>query len=566
MSSTPGLQRILARPVLTFLTAWLLVVVLYLPAWKAGFHQDFHGWLMMYTDNGFWDILNRKGAGIRSFYQLTQLQLFFWTWLFGTKALPWFLLMTALHALNGCLLLHFTRRLFQDFKLPQAENVSVWGTLLFLISPAMTETVVWKACYHYLIAMQIILWILIWIQKYLHQKENRYLLLSLGLFLLSTLTLEIWFAIPWMVLILGFGYRRAGLISPNRLQALLGNIFLPMVGMFTAYLLLYHARYGMWLAHGAYEVNVTGEASVPKLTGRIWSYETHLHLGARFFPFQVRQFIYRQLAEGAIGWILAIVLLAGFAVYAFIRFPKAGPTLRLAAMLGAWSLLMLAVVLHYVPEELFVANNDRYLYPTATFQCMLLMLLLSSAFSSKPVLRRILLSTVLLANLVMSVFLVYTWRQGAKIFWGIQYNFHWDKTPTVLLLNIPCNYNGVGIMNANPNEELREHLRIFYNREPAGNLLDVASYNMVNSFDGAHVIVVDSMNLHVKLNQWSTWWWYKGRGLTDYENDIYSVKLTDDGGYDLHLKQHPPGMVILYSQGMQWREVDMNRRDEQWGP
>lgn len=564
MHAVPLLQRILKRPGLLFLSCWLLVMLLYLPAWKAGFQQDFHGWLMMYTDLPFWDVINRKGAGIKSFYQLTQLQLYFWTWLFGIKPLPWFLLMTALHAWNGCLLRRFSERLFQDFKLPQAGKVALWGMLLFLISPAMTEAVVWKACYHYMIAMQIILWILIWAQEYLHSKNPRLIVYALGLFLLSTLTLELWFAIPWLVLVLDIGYRRAGFIAPSRFKGLLGSFFLPMLGIFIAYLCFYRIRYGMWLAHGAYEV--TGDASVPIMAGRIWSYEAHLHLGARFWPHSIREFLYRHIAEGPIGWPLALIAILGFAVYAFIRFPKAGPGLRLTALFAAWALLMLGIILHYIPDELFLAANDRYLYATGMFQCMLVILLIALAFQIRASLQRIVLSLFILINIALTAALVWNWRQSAKIFWGIQYNYRWQEAPIVLLLNLPGIYNGVGIMNANPYEELTDHLRIFYKNPPKGKIVAVASYNMEHNYDGAHVTVIDSMNIRVTLNQWGTWWWYVGRGMKEYENDYYTVRHAGDGrSYILHLKQRPNGLVILYSQGMQWREVDMEKKEEQYG-
>ena len=47
---------------------------------------------------------------------------------------------------------------------------------------------------------------------------------------------------------------------------------------------------------------------------------------------------------------------------------------------------------------------------------------------------------------------------------------------------------------------------------------------------------------------------------------MYRVHFTGDAReYILTLKQHPPGMVILYEQGMQWRVVDMGKMNgDQW--
>src|SRR6478609_2523712 len=108
-------QRLFTRPLRLWLFLWLVVTLVYLPAWKGGFQQDFHGWLQMYTDLSFKDAMNRKSADIISFYQITQLQLYVWTWLFGVHQLPWFLLFTGLHALNGTLLYTICSRLMKDF-------------------------------------------------------------------------------------------------------------------------------------------------------------------------------------------------------------------------------------------------------------------------------------------------------------------------------------------------------------------------------------------------------------------------------------------------------------------
>ena len=234
-------------------------------------------------------------------------------------------------------------------------------------------------------------------------------------------------------------------------------------------------------------------------------------------------------------------------------------------MLGAWALMMLIVVLHFGPDELFYISNDRYLYVTAAFQAMLVAVLIGALLPARRRAWITVTTIVLVISIALTSFLVWNWRTATKTFWGIQYNYHWDDAPLVLLLNIPCNYNGVGIVHANPYEEFGEHLRIFYNRRPKGKIVDVAAYNMEHGHDGVHVSVQDSLHIRVTLNQWGTWWWYNARGLLEYENEYYSVHIENDGlSYTLTLKQRPPGMVILYSQGMHWREVDMEKREEQW--
>jgi hypothetical protein len=237
----------------------------------------------------------------------------------------------------------------------------------------------------------------------------------------------------------------------------------------------------------------------------------------------------------------------------------------MSALLGAWSLMALIIVLHFAPDELFYVSNDRYLYFTAAFQFMLVAVLAGALLPQGKKQWSGLMAGLLAVCLASTSFLVWNWRRATKEFWGIQYNYRWDDAPLVLLLNIPCNYNGVGIIHANPYDEFGEHLRIFYRRKPKGKIVDVAANNMEHAHDGAHVTVLDSLHLKVTLNQWGTWWWYRGRGLQEYENEYFALHYHDDGlSYILTLKQRPPGMVLLYSQGMQWREVDMGKKEEQW--
>lgn len=554
-------ENLSRKPLLTWLLFVAGTALLYLPAWKGGFQQDFHGWLLMYTDNNLPDILDRKGAGIRSLYHLTQLQLYVWTALFGTRQWLWFLLFSGLHATNGLLLFRLSNNIFSDFRIPRAAALAMLGTVLFLIHPGMTEVVVWKASYHYHTAMLLCLLILGGVLQFLKDGNARHAWLANGLLLLAVTTLELWWVFPWMALSLGMVYRRSALADRERFIALLTRIFLPMLLIFGGYFLLYHARYGIWIAHGAYEN--TGGSEIAGQTGRIWSYESHLWLGARLWPGAIRNQIYAFAGQAWSG-ILAIAGIVCAAVLLWIRMPRGGSYAGPFALFLGWALLGLATVLHFSPDTLFVISNDRYLYFTGAFQCVALILLLARLIRRQAAFRSI-VALLLLAAVANTVYYVWCWRKATKVFYGVQRTFRWQDRPLVLLLNLPCMYRGVGIIHANQFEELGEHLRIFHRQRPASKIVDVAAYNMEHAFDGAHVRVIDSMNLRVTLNQWGTWWMFNGRGLPDYENEYYSLKNAGDGlSYDLQLKQQIPGMTLLYSQGEEWREVDMSRRDEQW--
>ncbi len=557
------LKKISGRPFWLWIVLWLGVSALYLPAWKGGFQQDFHGLLQLYYDHSFLEMLNRSTSGIHSFYQLTQLQLFLLVWLLGTNPLPWFLLFSGLHALNGLQLFRFCRSLFSDFQLKHATWIAAAGSLLVMFNPAMTEVVLWKACYHYLIAVQAILWFLIWTRAYLQDGRQAWLWRSLLLYVLLIFTLELWYTIPILLLLLSLVYWRAGLIAWERCREALLRLVLPMLLLFALYLLTYRIIYGVWVAHGI--PHHSAGASFLQIVAHAWGNEWHLLGFGRFYPHPLRQWFYEHTGTAS-GGIVFLLLALGFPVLAWIRFPRWSRPAQAATFLVAGSLVSLAIILPYSLPELMRVNNDRILYYTAFFQWPLLALGIAWLFTKKNGLRNLVFGVVLLCCMSFTFRLIWDWRQSTKVFWAIQKKFIWKDAPVVLILNMPSTYNGVGIILGSDSSDLPAHLHIFEHINPKGKVYDVSSYNMQQPGDGAHVIVEDSNHLHVVLNQWGSWWQQQGLGGEDRSNELFDLHFIDPGhDYRLTLKQHPKGMVILYQQGREWRVVDMSKiGEEQW--
>lgn len=550
-------QRIAARPLYLWALLWAAVTALYLPVWKGGFQQDFQGWLQLYHDSAFADVINRSGIPVHSFYQLTQLQLYGLTKLFGVHPVPWFLLFTALHALNGVLLYRLCRAVFSDLHITAASWIAAVGTLLVLFNPSMTEVVLWKAAYHYLIAIQGVLWSLLWARQYLLTGAMKWALRCMLLLMALAFTLEIWYTIPALVLLLATAYWRASIISGDRLRAATARLIAPLLVVFALHLITYRITYGTWLAHTAY--TSAGDDSPFLVAGRIWSYEWHLLGFGRFFPGSIRHAFYEKIGSYW-GGALVIGILLVLAEVAWRRFPKSKPELCAAALLGAWSLVGLAIILHFIPPDIQLVGNDRYLYLTAFFQWMLVALVVASAFRRSHKVRNAIAGLLLLVCLGFTAKLIMEWRRSTKIFWAVQDKFVWKDAPLVLILNMPATYNGIGIIRGSDTSELTNHLRVFGKGALKGRIYDVSSYNMQHPWDGATVVVQDSIHLHVTLNQWGSWWQQAGLGAVDRSNALFDLHFTDPGhDYELTLKGRPPGMVILYQQGEEWRKVDMNQ-------
>jgi hypothetical protein len=64
--------------------------------------------------------------------------------------------------------------------------------------------------------------------------------------------------------------------------------------------------------------------------------------------------------------------------------------------------------------------------------------------------------------------------------------------------------------------------------------------------------------IHVAFAQGGNWWWNGGYGAVDYENNLFSVRFSNsDNSYTLTLKNKQPRVHYLFTEGLQWRELNL---------
>jgi hypothetical protein len=260
----------------------------------------------------------------------------------------------------------------------------------------------------------------------------------------------------------------------------------------------------------------------------------------------------------------AIVLV--WVLYIFNRFRKASSAFQVASIFVGFFLLCIAILSPIYFDDLTQVYNSRRCYELSFPAYALLSILLYSILNNIKV-RRIVLGSIILLFIALSFRKSFDWRNAAKIQYAILRNYKWQHIDTVVILNMPTYYKDVRIIPVNDRKEFEENLLVFGHDTAQGMVYGVSSYNMNHLWDGAHVVMQDSMTLKVTLNQWGTWWIYNCLGATNYENDLYRLELTDPGHeYLLHLKRRPKNMLILFQQGEQWRVVDLNKKpqEEQW--
>jgi hypothetical protein len=260
--------------------------------------------------------------------------------------------------------------------------------------------------------------------------------------------------------------------------------------------------------------------------------------------------------------LLALVFLVGV-----IRFRKSSPAAQATTwLLGAVG-LTLVMIIHLPLQRLFIIYSDRWLYLTSIFQYALVALLITRMLHY----RRAAFTFLGLYALVATTIAFYTaiqWRRAARVFWGIQTSYRWtDERRPVILLNPPFTLDGALIMFTDRDgEDFRDHLHIYQKKKTAGPISMVASHNLLQWWDGAHVTVLDSSRLRVTLNQWGTWWTISEIGAADFETPLYRVHFTDPGHeYELTLKRPADSIVALYLKDARWHAVDFSRVGiEQW--
>lgn len=553
LHTEPAAPRI--KNVWVFALLWLLTFILYLPAAKAGWVIDSAGWLYNIRNLKFWDYINNKQSGIPSLYQFTQLV----TWciykVFNANALAWHTIMVSLHAVNAFLFFLIFRRLFDDSGIRHSFRIAIAGVVLYTVCPHISEVIVWEASFHYLQGFLFILIILYCLQQFLHTRANKYAWIAGIVYLCSTYSLEIFYLTPWFTLVFTLYYRYVLDYDKTIFKQSLYRFFVPQLiffGLHVAMLLLVYNHF----AHIAENVWQPFSSYISRPPFYIF----HILFFGRYFPQEIRKDVYGKVGSNA-GLIIFYNIFVLLCLSLYSRFAslsikaKAGVFLLVCIMISQVILMPLAF------PDFLLCFFDRYTYFTNAFIYMLLTLLIS--FVSNKFISTSLLSLYALLNLYFTVKLNMLWKRSAYIDNRLLHNLPDPGNRTVLLLNMPENMKGVPMIGAQPIGEYKMMRELFVNKDLHNKVYDVQSYNMLDAGDGAHITVINDSVIKVTLNEWGTWWWYEGHGGYSYQNEDYKMDMRDPGHwFDVTLKHPASQYLLLYQQGDQWREVNMNKKND----
>ncbi len=507
---------------------------------------------------GFWDNINRTHYMGQSLYQVTQLN----TWLayqvLGTSKLGWHILFVTLHALNATLLFRLVAGLLRDSGVEKAERISLTGVILFSVTPALSEVVVWEPSFHFLQGFLFLLLTLTQTREYLLSGKAKHAIWAVFIFLLSTFSLEIFYVTPWLagslVLFYWLGDKR------QYCSRAISFIFLPLLALFCLHLVLFHSVYGGWVAHiGANPVAQSLQLGLGKPLKLLF----HILMLGRFFSLDARQSVYAFCDSGVgIGLFYGIVLVK-LAVL-FYRYKSLSGRARVTTLLFCWSLVTLALLIPLWFDNMFLVVYDRYTYFTNGFLFVSLGILLS--YISLAAVRMAVTGLYLLLNVRYAVQVSRYWMKSAHVIEGLLTSFPHETNKTVILLNLPQNMHGIPMIGAEKDSEFKlMHDLLLPSKKIKSPVYDAMAYNMVTPNDGAHIKVINDSTIGVTLNQWGTWWWFAMQGGGSYQNACYRINMKDMGHYyELTLRGKPENYLLLFQAGSQWKTVDLTSKTEQY--
>ena len=530
---------------------WLGIIAtfhfFYYPSWNAGFVTDFTGLLARLEDQSAWGILNC--FGFPALEQVLNAFLYLFYKLFGTSPLPWYLIHTSFHILNAYLCYQLVKQLilFSRFSTAHVDQIALMSALLFLFSPYQSEVITWRVCFNFLISTALITGSLLFLIRWLMHKKRQDFWKLQWCFLICLFTFELGLMIPFMGLAI---YLLFAFPSPKA-----GKVFIPQFILLGIYFLLNRLILGQWIGHYGAETHL--RFPLKELMGNFFNYSIKLLGFVRYYEHPWKEYIFGLVDKSLYFYAVLSLIIVGF--FTLIYLVKKGyikPKLLMA--FGVLYFLALAPILNLHFNYLLFIENDRYNYLASVFFFPFLVLLIH-------LLPRLLFWTVSVLFLSCSIYFVHLtnqqWKASTEIYNNLLDTFDAEDAPAVLLLNLPDNMNGAVMFRdySRQNRAFKDALYHLKGKVCAGEVYDVALYNMTRPTDGAtYIQAPDSSEAGIEFNQWGNWWWRGGIGMGNgYKTAQFEV-INNGHHYVFKPLDLPEGSVLLIQNGSSWKKYTLS--------
>lgn len=539
------------KPFHVLIAFFLIAFAIYTPTIGSGFVYDFLGWQKEYENGSFADIIHC--FGYNGNHQLLHLVFYSFYKIFHIAGLPWFILFTSLHALNAWLFYKLLCNINTDWNLRAQHGLMIGIASLFLVNPYAIEPVVWKVCVHYLLSFLSVVSIFLLQRSYINENKKANLLWSFLIYGCSLFLLELSFVTP---LVLTVYFTAMALTIPSSSPKL--KRMLQMVagfwGLLIGYIILNKLTLHTWVGHYGEEHHL--KFDIISVYSTELKYMIKRVFFARFYSFKVKGVLFDQILSNPLLVFSLLVATLSLLVYYLIQLKRWRPGLHVFVFGLAGCLIFTLPVANIYFYHLHVGMNDRYDYIPLLFLFISFLGLLSL------IPYRASLAFILIFGII-SLFFTWRvnqyWKASTKMVTSLRDSFKWHDRSPVFILNSPDNFKGI-VMTSIINEPSGIHEIIDYQTKKSfeGEMFDIFQIN-VNSLDeGVTVEQTGPMQLKVRPKQWGNWWHRNGIGAGNYENEYYKAELLDYP-YQITFKQLPANSVILYQDGLEWKEFQLQQ-------
>lgn len=511
---------------------------------------DFINWIYKYENGSLSDVWHCFGyPGLHQFFHFVNFSIYN---IITTNTTAWYLVLSIMHGLNVYVIFTLGKALLKYFKV---ENISFfWPGVIaftFLIFPYNVETVIWKACFHYMITLQCLLLGFYFLLKYWNG-ENKSLSLVIihSLFVIALFTLELSFVFPLIYLTVIITHRLVNIKADFKKDLL--KVFMPQLILLILYIALSKLALGNYIGHYGAEKHLVFDANLILSNG--WKYFFKNLLFVHFYSFQTKAFIYDTILNNSI-LIYSLSLSLALFVCSTIRLRSQFKIFITTNILLFFLALAPILTLYFYWVHPF--ENDRYGYFASLFFIAFVVALIYKI--PNETIRKLVVFLYLGITAFFFVNMIVNANKAAFVQHSLLSSFEVPATnDTIIILGMPDNYNGMYLFRDHKKNAhiLRKSLSMMYEKEFTNVIIDVAQFNQVDINDGLNVKVINNNTLRVGFNQAGNWFWKAGVGLTNYESDIFKVEVKS-GFYDLIFKNGLNNYIFLYTDNNKWRTFNL---------
>lgn len=528
-----------------FILFYVIALILYYPAQNAKFVNDTFYYLYEIENFGWKGILN--SYHMIFLWHIPSLAYCIIYKIFGLHWFGWHLVFCFLHSLNAYLLFILLKKIIKQ----ETKYLSFIAALLFLISPFQTEVIAWGAALHYLLIVTFLLVCLIALIRFFETDKKKYLVCFHLSFLCSLSCFEQAFLFPFLfalfvMLIIPM------VVDVNNKQItklfFIRFFFLNMISI-VGYFVLTKLVFGVWIAH--YGSGTHATLNLKNMYETFLSYDFKFLLYYRYLPKQIHEY-YNNATVHSVIFAVSVLLLIMFVFLILYKKRYRTDNGKVLIFFSLSYISMLVPVLNLDTSFIFEIQSDRYGYIASLFYYPLFVIIAFRLFHKFIFIPLIFTEIVVCIMLLMNA--VQLWQHSGDIAFSLLQSYPLQYSQKAFIINLPDNYKGVYMFR----NGFVEGLALTHHKSQKYNAETLAWINIFSNENETSTEILKDSTYYVKCLKDGKWYYYKGKGADDYENENYKVDFDEwNTAYNLTIKNKPINTTyILQCNGDQWKIVD----------